>query len=234
MSLSRNKTARKLSVKMKLNYDTWIGITLGASVLGYSLINLFKKKEAQIPNITRRYTLEQLESFNGDGFKACYVALDDAIYDVSTEKKRFIEAGLGGKCLNRSDKPGFLVENFILIGLSKQDIKLKFPQVGILLILRDFSVEELRQYDGSGENPAYICAKGMVFDVDKNFYGPDAPYGAFAGRDASRALAKVSLEKADLENSNIDDLTFSERHTLEEWVAKFEMKYTKVGYMKKV
>ena len=37
-----------------------------------------------------------------------------------------------------------------------------------------------------------------------DFYGPKGSYGLFAGRDASRALAKSSLDKADVENSSVE------------------------------
>ncbi|XDA71508.1 hypothetical protein R6Z07F_001860 [Ovis aries] len=48
---------------------------------------------------------------------------------------------------------------------------------------RDFSLEQLRQYDGS-RNPRILRAvNGKVFDVTKGskFYGPAGPYGIFAG-----------------------------------------------------
>lgn len=41
-------------------------------------------------------------------------------------------------------------------------------------------------------NPQQLAVKGTVYDVSraKNFYAPGASYNAFAGRDASRGLAK--------------------------------------------
>lgn len=219
---------------MKLNSDFYLGLAAGGAALVYYLYNGYKEDQnSKNHQKNRRFTLEDLEKYDGDGFKSCFVALDGKIYDVTKQKQRFINAKLNGKCLNEpEDGPG-MVKDFIRLGLSREDIVAKFDVVGSLLLMKEFTVEELKKYTGEGDMPAYICAKGMVFDVDKSFYGPDGPYGAFAGKDASRALAKVSLEPADLHNTNLDDLTFNERVTLEEWVAKFEMKYTKVGYLKK-
>jgi len=71
---------------------------------------------------------------------------------------------------------------------------------------RAFSPEQLRKYtgvvdpDGPKFDPdrgkVYICLKGNVYDVTagKDFYGPGGSYSMFAGRDASRALAKLSFE----------------------------------------
>ena len=44
-----------------------------------------------------------------------------------------------------------------------------------------------------------------------DFYGPEGGYHLFAGRDASRALAKLSFEEADLAQPQIDDLSFAEK-----------------------
>lgn len=62
------------------------------------------------------------------------------------------------------------------------------------------------------------------------FYGPGGPYALFAGRDASRALALMSFEPSDL-TGNIDGLGASELEILEDWEAKFEEKYVKVGQL---
>ncbi|MFS8033406.1 putative cytochrome b5-like heme/steroid binding domain-containing protein [Helianthus anomalus] len=53
----------------------------------------------------------------------------------------------------------------------------------------------LEQYDGTDPSkPIYISVKGRIFDVStgKSFYGPGGSYALFAGKDSSRALAKMS------------------------------------------
>ncbi|EEH56354.1 uncharacterized protein MICPUCDRAFT_18054 [Micromonas pusilla CCMP1545] len=95
----------------------------------------------------------------------------------------------------------------------------------------DLTNEELRRYDGSNPAlPILLAAKGRIFDMTRgrDFYGKGGPYNCFAGIDCSRALAKVSLEKKDL-NANCADLFASERDVLNDWVAKFEAKYPVVG-----
>jgi membrane-associated progesterone receptor component len=64
------------------------------------------------------------------------------------------------------------------------------------------------------------------------FYGPGGPYALFAGRDASRALAKMSFETSDL-TSDISGLSPFEAEALQEWEYKFKSKYVTVGTIKK-
>ena len=97
-----------------------------------------------------------------------------------------------------------------------------------------FSLEQLRQYDGSKPNsPIYLAIRGKVYDVStrSEFYGPGGAYHIFAGRDASRALAKGSLSTEDVENSRVDDLLPGELETLYDWEQSFQMKYPVVGWI---
>jgi len=102
------------------------------------------------------------------------------------------------------------------------------------VVRRAYSVQELREYDGRDPSkPILLAAKGTVFDVSRGrtFYGPDGPYGLFAGRDASRALAKNSLEQKDLDNADLEDLTPDERESLNGWVENYKWKYIDVGWL---
>ena len=60
-----------------------------------------------------------------------------------------------------------------------------------------YTPRTLALHDGTqGEHSQILLAiDGHVFDVSsgRNFYGPNGPYGNFAGRDASRGMAKQSF-----------------------------------------
>jgi membrane-associated progesterone receptor component len=90
--------------------------------------------------------------------------------------------------------------------------------------LRDFTVAQLREFDGKNGKPIYIALRGEVYDVSsaKEFYGEGCGYNCFAGREASRAMAKLSFEEEDLASSNISDLGPFEKNTLDDWVEKFK------------
>ncbi|KAL2651949.1 hypothetical protein R1flu_020077 [Riccia fluitans] len=95
--------------------------------------------------------------------------------------------------------------------------------------------EELRAYDGKDpEKPLLMAIKSQIYDVSsgRGFYGPGGMYSLFAGKDASRALAKMSFEESDL-NGNLEGLSMYEMDALNEWEQKFMYKYHKVGQLAK-
>ncbi|XP_051121427.1 membrane steroid-binding protein 1-like [Andrographis paniculata] len=97
--------------------------------------------------------------------------------------------------------------------------------------LGEITAEELKQYDGSDpKKPLLMAIKGQIYDVSQSrmFYGPGGPYALFAGKDASRALAKMSFEEKDL-NGDLTGLGVFELDALQDWEYKFMSKYAKVG-----
>eukprot|EP01041_Mallomonas_annulata_P008711 gene8711-17998_t len=92
------------------------------------------------------------------------------------------------------------------------------------IVLRDFTVDQLRDFDGSKNTTVYIAIKGEVYDVSKSsdLYGVEGAYHCFSGRDATRALAKLSFDESELSNPRYDDLGPFERDSLEGWVEKFK------------
>ncbi|KGN60482.1 membrane steroid-binding protein 1 [Cucumis sativus] len=100
--------------------------------------------------------------------------------------------------------------------------------------LGEISEDDLKQYDGSdSQKPLLMAIKGQIYDVSQSrmFYGPGGPYALFAGKDASRALAKMSFEEKDL-TGDISGLGPSELEMLQDWEYKFMSKYVKVGTVK--
>ncbi|KAK7826910.1 probable steroid-binding protein 3 [Quercus suber] len=95
----------------------------------------------------------------------------------------------------------------------------------------DLTAQQLTQYNGTdASKPLYVAVKGRIFDVTngKSFYGPGGPYAMFAGKDASRALAKMSKNDEDVTPS-LDGLSDKEIGVLNDWEKKFEAKYPVVG-----
>ncbi|XP_010482575.1 PREDICTED: membrane steroid-binding protein 1-like [Camelina sativa] len=98
----------------------------------------------------------------------------------------------------------------------------------------EITEDELKQYDGSDpQKPLLMAIKHQIYDVTQSrmFYGPGGPYALFAGRDASRALAKMSFEEKDL-TWDISGLGPFELEALQDWEYKFMSKYAKVGTVK--
>ncbi|RWS07591.1 membrane-associated progesterone receptor component 2-like protein [Dinothrombium tinctorium] len=100
----------------------------------------------------------------------------------------------------------------------------------------DMTLEELRNYDGKGED-GRICigVNGKVYDCSKGrkFYGPDGPYAAFAGRDATRALADFDVSAVKDEWDDNLDLTPSQKASVQEWEMQFSERYELVGRLVK-
>ena len=95
--------------------------------------------------------------------------------------------------------------------------------------------EELKPYDGTRDEdgPILFAADGIIFNVWKgrNFYGPGGEYHIFAGRDATRLLARTKVEEESEEESKIP-LTMAERAALAGWIFTFKGKYEEVGRLK--
>lgn len=97
---------------------------------------------------------------------------------------------------------------------------------------RTISKEELSSHIGTGEihdgyahAPIYLGVSGKVYDVSFGgvmFYGPGGGYARFAGKDASRALAKMSFDPKDTEDPDISELTEKEKKILNDWIKTFE------------
>ncbi|SHO78671.1 Similar to S.cerevisiae protein DAP1 (Heme-binding protein) [Malassezia sympodialis ATCC 42132] len=105
-----------------------------------------------------------------------------------------------------------------------------------------YTPRTLALHDGTtpGENGKesriLLAINGNVFDVTKgkNFYGPNGAYGNFAGRDASRGMAKQSfaldmLTPLDQPIDTLSDLTDAERKNMADWETHFAGKYPIVG-----
>lgn len=83
----------------------------------------------------------------------------------------------------------------------------------------------------------FLAVRGRVFDVTpgRNFYGPGGPYENFAGRDASRGLARGSFDEEMLTQDlkgpldRLEDLSDDEIEALKGWEERFSEKYLVVG-----
>jgi len=109
----------------------------------------------------------------------------------------------------------------------------KHPQVALF---KRYTPLELKKYNGLEDKRILLAINKKVFDVTAGagFYGPDGPYGNFAGRDASRGMAKQSfdLEMLVPVEGPIDpltDLTSEDWVNMKGWDEHFTNKYIVCG-----
>ena len=99
-------------------------------------------------------------------------------------------------------------------------------------VVDGIQVRERRQYDGreDPEGPLLIAVEGKVYNcwTGRHFYLPGAEYAIFAGRDATRLLARSKLEE-ESEDEAQKPLTVAERAALSTWVWTFDTNYKVVG-----
>ena len=101
---------------------------------------------------------------------------------------------------------------------------------------RDYwTEEELAPFDGrlDEDGPILMAVNGDVYNVWKgrHFYGPGCEYHIFAGRDATRLLARSKLEE-ETEEERSKSLSIADRATLQGWIYTFKTKYEIVGKLK--
>lgn len=96
----------------------------------------------------------------------------------------------------------------------------------------EWTLAEVAQHDGTAaeSGPILLAADGEVFNVGvgRNFYGPGGEYALFAGRDATRLLAKMRTE-LETDDEAIKPLSIAERLTLAGWMFTLRGKYELVG-----
>ncbi|KAJ1326618.1 membrane-associated progesterone receptor component [Microdochium nivale] len=91
------------------------------------------------------------------------------------------------------------------------------------------SLADLALADGSEGSKAYVAIKGKVYDVTGNkAYQTGGSYNVFAGKDASRALAKTSTKPDDVK-AEWKDLEDKEKGVLNDWDTFFSKRYNVVG-----
>ncbi|KAL4475507.1 hypothetical protein ABPG72_013331 [Tetrahymena utriculariae] len=92
--------------------------------------------------------------------------------------------------------------------------------------LPTMTLQELSKFDGKQNKKVYLACKGLVFDVSESeFYVGEGGYSAFAGKDCSVNLARMSFEANDYNKYGQVDLTLSERDVLDQWYEKYYYKY---------
>ncbi|KDQ14952.1 hypothetical protein BOTBODRAFT_32312 [Botryobasidium botryosum FD-172 SS1] len=104
------------------------------------------------------------------------------------------------------------------------------------IIFKKYTPKTLQPFDGKDGGRILLAIDRKVFDVSngRSFYGPDGMYGNFAGRDASRGMAKQSfdlemLTPVDAPLDPLKDLTKSERENMKGWIEHFSNKYIVCG-----
>jgi membrane-associated progesterone receptor component len=104
------------------------------------------------------------------------------------------------------------------------------------LLYKVYTSKTLEPFHGKDGGRILLAIDGIVFDVTagRSFYGPNGMYGNFAGRDASRGMAKQSfdlemLTPIDQPLDKLEDLKPDEIENMKGWIDHFSNKYIICG-----
>ncbi|KAJ3888308.1 cytochrome b5-like heme/steroid binding domain-containing protein [Lentinula edodes] len=104
------------------------------------------------------------------------------------------------------------------------------------VLFKTYTPKTLEPFHGKDNGRILLAINGIVFDVTagRSFYGPNGMYGNFAGRDASRGMAKQSfdiemLTPIDQPIDKLADLQQDEIENMKGWVEHFSNKYIICG-----
>ncbi|KAE9402910.1 cytochrome b5 [Gymnopus androsaceus JB14] len=104
------------------------------------------------------------------------------------------------------------------------------------VLFKVYTAKTLEPFSGKDNGRILLAINGIVFDVTagRNFYGPNGMYGNFAGRDASRGMAKQSfdiemLTPVDQPLDKLTDLQPDEIENMKGWIEHFSNKYIVCG-----
>lgn len=264
LDLKAGKTSALLSLIISISLGAWLIYLIWYNFLEPAETETVNKEPEKEPIVLRDFTIEQLREFDGKNGKPIYIGLDGEVFDVSGAPE-YYGVGAAYHCFaGRNSTRAMAKFSFEETELSNNDIsdlspfekstledwvqKFKYfkcyPVVGRYSFPADMGQltgDYVMQHIGRQElivgriNPSVlVCLKSRVYDVSYggfDLYGPDGPYHLFAGRDASRCLAKMSFKNEDVQSQDLTDLSPQELKTLDEWVHKFEnvKKYPVVG-----
>ncbi|KAF5319663.1 hypothetical protein D9619_008642 [Psilocybe cf. subviscida] len=104
------------------------------------------------------------------------------------------------------------------------------------VLFKTYTAKTLEPFSGRDGGRILLAINGTVFDVTagRSFYGPNGMYGNFAGRDASRGMAKQSfdiemLTPVDQPLDKLEDLKQDEIDNMKGWIDHFSNKYIICG-----
>ncbi|KAI0085219.1 cytochrome b5 [Irpex rosettiformis] len=104
------------------------------------------------------------------------------------------------------------------------------------LLFKTYTPKTLSPFNGENGQRILLSIKGVVYDVTagRSFYGPNGMYANFAGRDASRGMAKQSFDEEmltpiDQPLDKLEDLKPDEIENMNGWMDHFSSKYIICG-----
>jgi predicted heme/steroid binding protein len=95
----------------------------------------------------------------------------------------------------------------------------------------EMTLQDLSRYNGDNNSPTYFASDGFVWDVTESKMFRES-YALWKGKEASVALAKMSLDPKDVNRTDWDTLNDAELKSLRSWTTYFREKYRIVGRLK--